>query len=490
MLWNNYRYKIENDQVILMEYTGDETNVRIPKEIEGYPVTEIASGAFAEHGTGIEKIEVPGSVKKIDDFAFKMCMGLTELILHEGLEVIGENILYVTSVSNIHIPSTVRQIKKAYELGEIVSWDIDADNSVFQTDGYAMYHLEQGCKTLIAVQKRDERKEYRILDGTSRIGRNAFEGQMHLQKLILPESVFVVEEEAFESCQELREIVLPEGLREIQADAFRYCVRLKELRLPSNLRVLGERALTDTYGWSDRMNGISRITVGGENPFFEADENAFYKKNGDGTVTLIKYFGTGQEYVIPPKVSCIGESAFRRSNVKNLIIPESVTDIGKDAFRECKNLESVYIESDCVRLYVPKTPVYRKDEIAEPFYEKNRCGLYDYSKYDNLLDTWSQVLERCRMACFRLKYPWELSAERRIKYRELILENMTDLLADISAAEDMDCLSDLAGIGIFTDGNIDEALDVLNRCRKAKLVGYLMNYRQEHLGVSEFDFSL
>lgn len=500
MFWNNYKYKIEDNEIILLEYGGEEKIVCIPSEIDGYPVTEIGEDAFSEYGSGIERIEVPEAVRVIGDHAFKMCMSLTELILHEGLLEIGKGVLDVTSMTNIHIPSTVRCIKRPYELGDF-SWVIGEDNPFYHTDGYALYYQKDGCKSLVAVQKQDERTEYQVEEGTSRVGRNAFEGQVHLQKLILPETVAVVEEDAFESCQNLREIFLPEGLQKIGADVFRHCVRLKELRLPSTLLCVGERALTDTFGWSDKMNGISRIAAAPDNPVFETDENALYRREEDGTVTLIKYFGREREFVIPEKVSRVGESAFRRSNVKNLVIPESVSEIQRDAFRECKNLESVWIRADQVLLYVPRTPVYRKDEVAAPFYaltngqDASKCGkeqpcIYDYTRYDTLIGTWSQILERCRMACFRLKYPLELDEELQSKYRNLILKKLTEILVDISEREDLEYLAELAGLGIFTSDNIDGAIDVVSRCRKAKLTGYLMDYKQEHLEASEFDFSL
>lgn len=38
MHWNNYRYRKENDGIVIEEYDGAETQVVIPSEIEGLPV--------------------------------------------------------------------------------------------------------------------------------------------------------------------------------------------------------------------------------------------------------------------------------------------------------------------------------------------------------------------------------------------------------------------------------------------------------------------
>lgn len=489
MRWNNYTYKIEQNEAVILEYAGEETHLVIPKEIEGFPVTKLANGAFCEHGSLIERIEVPGSVKVIDDFAFKMCMSLTELVLSEGVEVLGENILYVTSVSDLHLPSTIRKIGKPYELGD-VAWTVEAHNPVYQTDGYALYERRGDGWWLVAVQKEDVRTSYQVMDGTSGIADRAFEGQMNLEHLIIPESLTCIGEEAFESCQNLKTVDLPEGLVRIEADAFRYCVKLERLHLPSTLRFLGERALTDTFGWSDRLNGISFLSVAQPNPVFWADDCALYEKDDNQKITLVKYFGTEREYCISSQVSVIGESAFRRSNVRYLTIPNSVCEIKKDAFRECKNLESVELVTDDVRLYVPKVPVYRKDEIVKPLYGEKQQMCYDYPAYDALFDTWSQILEQCKMACFRLSYPIQLTDARKESYQKLVLEHLTEVITDICQTEDMEYLAQLATLGFFTGENIDAVIDLVNRFRKAKLTGYLMNYKQEHLGVQEFDFSL
>lgn len=101
MLWNNYRYRVEDDSIVIEDYCGEELDVSIPAEIEGLPVKKIAPEAFSIHGAMIERVEVPGSVTDIGDGAFKMCMSLEELVLQEGVCRIGENVLLVTAVTPV-----------------------------------------------------------------------------------------------------------------------------------------------------------------------------------------------------------------------------------------------------------------------------------------------------------------------------------------------------------------------------------------------------
>lgn len=101
MLWNNYRYRVEDDSIVIEDYCGEELDVSIPAEIEGLPVKKIAPEAFSIHGAMIERVEVPGSVTDIGDGAFKMCMSLEELVLQEGVCRIGESVLLVTAVTPV-----------------------------------------------------------------------------------------------------------------------------------------------------------------------------------------------------------------------------------------------------------------------------------------------------------------------------------------------------------------------------------------------------
>ena len=51
---------------------------------------------------------------------------------------------------------------------------------------------------------------------------------------------------------------------------------------------------------------------------------------------------------------------------------------------------------------------------------------YDYAAYDALLQEWSQILIRCRMAAFRLEYPMQLNSTQKEAYQALISEHLKD----------------------------------------------------------------
>ena len=82
-----FHYEIRDGHAVILAYLGDETKVRIPAAIEGYPVTDIEDSAF--QSTAITEVTVPYSVTTIGWFAFADCTSLTSVTLPASVESIG-----------------------------------------------------------------------------------------------------------------------------------------------------------------------------------------------------------------------------------------------------------------------------------------------------------------------------------------------------------------------------------------------------------------
>ena len=68
-IWSNL-----NKEAILWEYNGTDTDIVIPKEVEGYTVTAIQTNAFKE--MDIESVVIPEGVTFINYGAFQNCKNL------------------------------------------------------------------------------------------------------------------------------------------------------------------------------------------------------------------------------------------------------------------------------------------------------------------------------------------------------------------------------------------------------------------------------
>ena len=85
----DYCYGFINDEdVRIYEYYGEETNLVIPNQIDGYNVSEIYDEAF--YGCyDLESVVVPEGVTYIGASAFEDCSNLASITLPDGILSIG-----------------------------------------------------------------------------------------------------------------------------------------------------------------------------------------------------------------------------------------------------------------------------------------------------------------------------------------------------------------------------------------------------------------
>ena len=248
---NQYEGKIQNMPVIpdtggysfrCPAYGGDEKlpdDVVIPAEVaypagsgDMYTVTEV--GEYAFYMNNFKTVEIPGSVKKIDQNAFyynNLLDGLTSVsfprletvIFNEGLETIDESAFGNTNLQSITFPLTLKSIGKnafagcgkltsailnegletigvgAFNWSALEKIEIPASlNSVGtenSTDGGAFYH----CTSL---------KEAVFNGATTHIGNRTFQNCSNLVNVVLHGSDFTIYNQAFENCNKLRSICI------------------------------------------------------------------------------------------------------------------------------------------------------------------------------------------------------------------------------------------------------------------------------------------
>lgn len=155
-------YEINNEMVTITGYTGSATEISIPSEIDGYPVTNIGHNAFSNcYEIGIESITIPSTVISIGDGAFEYST-VKNLILSEGIENIGDFAFsYCRSIESIKIPSSIKKI------------------------GYGAFW---GCDNLTNIT---------ISEGVTNISYGAFRNCRNIEKIILPSTITNIENEAF-----------------------------------------------------------------------------------------------------------------------------------------------------------------------------------------------------------------------------------------------------------------------------------------------------
>ncbi len=142
--------------IFLCRYLGNETEVKIPKEIDGLPVIFIGYDCFEQNET-IQKVTIPGNVRWVDGFSD--CINLKEVSMEDGVRMIGSDTFSnCTSLEKINMPDTVRYIG-GFELdcttfsGCTSLKEICLPKNLERMDNYAF----SGCSALEHIELPDRK---------------------------------------------------------------------------------------------------------------------------------------------------------------------------------------------------------------------------------------------------------------------------------------------------------------------------------------------
>lgn len=149
----NHEYRYRFGGILISQYLGNDKNVVVPSEIDGYDVTAIdgfdksdPNDAFYGYPvydySFIETVELPYTVKVIDDRAFADAVNLKSIVLPDGLEEISHGAFYgCTSLEEITLPDflwtlqedafencAVKEITMGYYLNELDYEEIQKTN--------------------------------------------------------------------------------------------------------------------------------------------------------------------------------------------------------------------------------------------------------------------------------------------------------------------------------------------------------------------------
>ena len=88
-----------------------DSNIVIPAEYKGLPVTHIGEDAFANDST-ITSVTIPDSVTEIGSWAFGGCERLTSVRLSDNITTLPSRVFYRTAITSIVLPESFKVIDK------------------------------------------------------------------------------------------------------------------------------------------------------------------------------------------------------------------------------------------------------------------------------------------------------------------------------------------------------------------------------------------
>ena len=347
----DFTYEELNGSYIgITSYKGEETEVVIPSEIDGFTVQKISDRAFAGssvkkvqipdtvtvignsafRNSSIESITIPNRVTSIENAAFMECTSMTTVTFGNSLKSLGEYVFYgCTGLTELQLPDSL----KSY------GYRTFANCSNLEKINYPV-SLVSGADN--AFQNDTKLTEITVPEGVSILASGAFQNASCLKKITLPAGLIKIGNAAFQGCSGLTEISIPDSVTEIGEYAFHGCTGIKELKLPDNLNSYGYCAFADCSNLEKINYPISLIS--GAADAFRDDVKLTEIAVPEGVETLapgaFQNAGYLRKITLPAGLVKIGNAALQNCrNLREISIPDSTTEIGEYAFSGCSALK-------------------------------------------------------------------------------------------------------------------------------------------------------
>jgi|GEM_PF-1635945 len=227
-----------NEYYVFADCPNDAIIVTIPESLNGIPVTEIKSDAFAGCDS-IVSIYIPKSITSIKGAAIAACSSIVQLTVDSANEAYySQGNCILEKDTNVLVVGCKASV-------------IPTDSKV-TTIGDHAFDSCAGITKLVS-QPTNEAGALYIPSNITTIGRDAFVLCYNLKSIELPDSVVKIDSYAFQFCYVLESLDLGDGLETIGRGSFSYCDVLPSVVIPESVTSIGAYAfdecpaLTDVY---------------------------------------------------------------------------------------------------------------------------------------------------------------------------------------------------------------------------------------------------
>ena len=389
-----YCLKTKSDTVTIYKYTGSETIVEIPSEINGYPVTWLGMYSFSPRSNpalddvnanealyNLKKVVIPSSVEVINSNAFLYCTSLETVILPEGLKTIYDMVFsFCSSLETIEFPASLNSIgfecfvksgvqevvfkknpngkfsvgRNAFSRSNIKKCTFQSDNTAVQDSAFKNSVVEE----VIFEGSLSFNSSYSAFDGADSVQKIIFYSEV-LQTSLAED---LVTENGFYYHVNTKENYIyfdrnPEETDCLTSNDFVYGINAENEAV-----ILGYNGTSPDVVVPETLDGHTVTEIGPyafNNWIYEHEEN---KENTfitsvilPETVTIIGTYAFCNNRKLasinlPERLEIIEEYAFGLSGITEAVIPENVKSIGILAFAECPQLECVVIPESITEL--------------------------------------------------------------------------------------------------------------------------------------------
>ena len=346
---------------VLTQYKGNGGVVKIP---DG--VIEIGEGVF-KNNNDITEIVLPEGLNKIGNEAFYRCMGLQgNLKLPDGITLIGKSAFnYCRGLTgSLVIPDSVISIgEDAFYYCEGFTGTLKISDNITTIAGGTFFYCTGFTGNL------------KIPDGVTSIGNRAFSGCAGFTgRLTIPNSVTSIDFDAFSNCSGFYgSLVLPSELTILGRNAFSGCSSLTgNIIIPEKITTIDWYAFANCSGVGrvvfqsktvpsvgagvfNEMSALKKIYV--PDDAYDAYVAILADRVGQASIemitnmpleleefvisdgVLIEYNGEGGVVEIPDGVTEIAKYVFKgNKSITHIVFPDGLKSIGNLSFKECSGL--------------------------------------------------------------------------------------------------------------------------------------------------------
>ena len=415
------------------EVSGD---LVIPAQVENesvtYTVTSIAASGFYNNDH-ITSVVFPATMRSTGASAFEECSQIQTLTLNEGLETIGQYLIWCTddddnanwNLFEITIPSTVTSLGKGsfYGCRNISTVNFPGSNTAsaidINTNVYGMFYGAGGYTLNLdrnitfndgfSIAPFRNVNIVNIGSHVTSLPKKLFYESTNLTQIQMSNTVTTMGDYCFYGCTSLMDIssCLSTGMTEIPEHAFDHCTSLVSVTIPSYITTLHASAFwylkfEDNYTRidltiEDSPNPLTIYNSGssGNNdmPFHDVDIIGAYigrdiirtaKEGNTNFATACLFNKKLTSVTFGPQVTTIGDHMFNGSTSLNQILFEEgsrLTTIGEGAF---KNIEAN------IAFAMPNTVVTIGDQAFQ------NSGITELQLSDHLTTIGDYAFENCK----------------------------------------------------------------------------------------------
>lgn len=179
-------------------------------------------------------------------------------------------------------------------------------------------------------------KHISLSSSIDQINQSMFAYCTALSQIEIPNGVLTIGVGAFKGCDSLSNVTIPNKVKNIHQSAFSNCKNLIEISIPASVKTIV------SYAFGGCKNLLT-IKVEEENANYKSVDGNLYSKDGK---KLIQYAIGKKEtsFTVPNGVEVVGDSAFSRAKLLEIVLPEGLLTLESNAFGY-SSLETIVLPS-------------------------------------------------------------------------------------------------------------------------------------------------